>query len=70
VLATERLTARLELTDVNCVNLVVYDGDDVMGPLELDGGYVEDGAEGMHMMLAYVAGVRRDLAKITKLALV
>jgi hypothetical protein len=56
-LACEKLTARLELADPEdggAVNLVVLDGDAVMGRLEIHGGFLEEGEGGMLSMLNFV----------------
>jgi hypothetical protein len=66
-LATERLTARLELAvadeamTTSRVNLVVYDGDDVMGRLEIDGGFLDEGADGVWSMIDHVDQQRQKL---------
>jgi hypothetical protein len=56
-LVHEKLSARLELADPEdggAVNLVVCDGDAIMGRLEISGGYLEEGLSGMLTMLNFV----------------
>jgi hypothetical protein len=59
-LAFENLTARLELADPEDggqVILLVHDGDAVMGRLEINGGFLEEGLNGMLTMLNYAEQV-------------